>query len=201
MPTRHTPATGPSRNKAGKPGGPSEQVILFRIGEQAFAISANAVKEIRSTDNLAASAIELPQPELRKVRQVVKRGQRSLYVVHGTTLFGLPPARAALVFLLRRSRAALLVGAIERMATISRLIALPRAFCGDERAWYRGLVALDDTVVPVINPDGLLTVGEIELLDAAVAAKAEQDAQDAAGEAPEGAAELAEDEKIGQATG
>lgn len=201
MPARHTPAAGSPRSRTGKPGVRSEQVILFRIGEQEFAIAANAVKEIRSTDNLAASAARLPLPELRKVRQTIKRGQRSLYVVHGATLFGLPPTPATLVFLLRGSRAALQVDVIDRMATISRLIALPSAFCGGERAWYRGLVALDDTVVPVINPDGLLTAGEIELLDATFAAKAESDVEEAAGKAPEGAAEMAETEKIGQATG
>jgi chemotaxis signal transduction protein len=167
------PKQAPSAQQV-RAGARGEQVILFRIGQQLFAISANAVQEIRSTDNLAASAAEIPSPELRKVRHTITRGHRTLYVVHGATLFGLPSTPATLVFVLRRSRAALLVEAVESMTKISRIIALPQAFCGQERAWYRGLAVLGDTVVPVINPDGLLTADEVARLDDALGAREQE---------------------------
>jgi len=91
--------------------------------------------------------------------------------VHGGTLFGLPASQATLVFLLRRGRAALLVDSIERMAAITRLQAIPQSFCHEERAWYRGLTVLEEGIVPVLNPEGLLSSEEIGLLDATVAAE------------------------------
>ena len=146
-----------------------EQVILFHIGSQPFAVSAAAIQEIRSTDNLAGGTVEISRTGLKKVRHTIQLGQRTVYVVHGGTLFGLPASRATLVFLMRETRAALLVDGIERMAAISRLFSLPQAFCGEERAWYRGLAVIDDGVVPVVKPDGLLSASEIELLDATLA--------------------------------
>jgi chemotaxis signal transduction protein len=83
--------------------------------------------------------------------------------------FGLRATPAALVFLLRNSRIALLVDGIEKMTTMTRLLALPGAFCNEERAWYRGLTVLDQNVVPVVNPAGFLSAEEISLLDAVTA--------------------------------
>jgi hypothetical protein len=54
------------------------------------------------------------------------------------------------------------------MTTMMRLQALPQAFCNEERAWYRGLTALDQTVVPVVKPEGFLTPDELLLLDSAL---------------------------------
>ena len=51
------------------------------------------------------------------------------------------------------------------------LQALPRAFCHEERQWYRGLTALDQNVTPVVAPDGFLTAEEISLLDASLNSK------------------------------
>ena len=84
----------------------------------------------------------------------MRRGEHTLYVVNGALHFGLPPSPAALVFVLRRTRTALLVDGIEKMTTMTRLQALPQAFCNEERNWYRGLTALDQTVVPVVKPEG-----------------------------------------------
>lgn len=156
----------------------AEQVILFRIGGQLFAISSAAVQEIRSTDILSGAATEITLPEVRKVQHVLHRGRRVRYVVHGGTLFGLPASRATLVFLLRSGRAALLVDSIEKMAAITRLQAMPQAFCHEERAWYRGLTVLEDGVVPVVNPEGLLMPEEIALLDATIAAESGSGAED-----------------------
>jgi len=51
---------------------------------------------------------------------------------------------------------------------MSRLQALPLSFCHEERQWYRGLTALDQTVVPVVHPEGFLSPEELALLDAAL---------------------------------
>jgi hypothetical protein len=62
-------------------------------------------------------------------------------------------------------RVALLIDGIEKMTTMTRLQALPAAYCHEERAWYRGLTVLDQNVVPVVNPRGFLSEEELLLLD------------------------------------
>lgn len=144
----------------------TEQIILFRASSQVFAISSASVQEVRSVDSLAGAAVEVNESSIIKVRHAIHRGDRNLYVVNAPLHFGLRPTPAALIFLLRKSRIALLVDGIEKMTTMTRLQALPGAFCREERAWYRGLTVLDQNVVPVVNPSGFLTTGEIALLDA-----------------------------------
>jgi chemotaxis signal transduction protein len=147
----------------------TEQIILFRVSGQLFAISSASVQEVRSVDSLAGSAVELSEPSLHKVRHVIRRGDKNLYVVNGAAHFGLPLAPAALVFVLRRAKTALLIDGIEKMSSMTKLQALPRAFCHEERGWYRGLTALDQTVVPVVSPEGFLSDEEIVLMDEYVA--------------------------------
>ena len=149
-----------------KQSAPTEQIILFRVGGQLFAVSSASVQEVRSVDSLGGSATELSQPGLRKVRHVVKRGGNTVYVVSGAMHFGLPETPAALIFVLRRTRTALLIDGIEKMTTMTRLQALPNAFCHEERRWYRGLTSLEQSVVPVVAPEGFLTPEELALLDA-----------------------------------
>ncbi len=143
----------------------TEQIILFRVSGQLFAVSSGSVQEVRSVDSLAGSATELVAPGLKKVRHIVRRGDKSLFVVNGALHFGLPPTSGSLVFVLRGTHTALLIDGIEKMATMTRLQALPQAFCHEERDWYRGVTALDQNVVPVVKPDGFLTLGEIALLE------------------------------------
>jgi chemotaxis signal transduction protein len=146
----------------------TEQIILFRVSGQLFAVSSGSVQEVRSVDSLAGSATEISAPGLKKVRHIVRRGEKSLYVVNGALHFGLPLTSGQLVFVLRSTRTALLVDGIEKMTTMTRLQALPQAFCQEERNWYRGLTALDQNVVPVVRPEGFLTADEVTLLDQAV---------------------------------
>ena len=145
----------------------TEAVILFCIGVQTFAIAADAVQEIRSTDSLATAAIEMELAEVPKVRHLVERSHRTYYVVSGCAHFGLRVTRPTLVLILRQIRTAVLVDSIERMADVSRVHALPQAFQGTERQWYRGLAYLEDRVIPVIKPDGFLTSQEFARLDRA----------------------------------
>jgi chemotaxis signal transduction protein len=146
----------------------TEQIILFRCSTQVFAISSASVQEVRSVDTLAGSPMEIVEPSLPKVRHMFRRGEQNLYVVNGAVHFGLRPSPASLILLLRRSRTALLIDGIEKMTTMTRLQALPAAFCHEERVWYRGLTVLDQSVIPVVSPEGFLTADELFLVDALV---------------------------------
>jgi len=143
----------------------TERVILFFVSGQMFAIRAEAVQEIRSTDSMAGAATEIETPELPKVRHAVERGHQTYYVVNACLHFHLPISRPALVLILRQLRVAVLVDRIDRMAEISAVYALPQAFAGEERRWYRGLAYLDDTVIPVIDPNGFISPEELAYLD------------------------------------
>lgn len=145
----------------------TEQIILFRVSGQTFAISSASVQEVRAVDNIAGMAQDLPDSTIRKVRHSIRRGDRTLYIVNSAIHFGLQPQPAALVFFLRRTRTALLVDGIEKMTTMSRLQALSLAFQGDERSWYRGLTSIDQTVIPVVQPEGFLSLEELTLLESA----------------------------------
>jgi chemotaxis signal transduction protein len=147
----------------------TEQIILFRVSGHLFAVSSGSVQEVRSVDSLAGSATEIIAPGLKKVRHIVRRGDKSLFVVNGALHFGLPLTSGLLVFVLRRTRTALLIDGIEKMTTMTSLQALPQAFCNEERNWYRGVTALDQNVVPVVKPEGFLTHQEIGLLELAMA--------------------------------
>jgi len=153
-----------------KPSGArTEQIILFRASNEMFAISSGSVQEVRSVDSLAGAPIAVSEPNLEKVRHAIRRGDHNVYVVNTALHFGLRPSPAALIFMLRKSRVALLVDSIEKMTTMTKLQALPGAFCHEERAWYRGLTVLDQNVIPVIDPAGFLTAEELFHLDAATA--------------------------------
>lgn len=168
-----------------KPAPRAEQIILFRVSGQLFAVSSASIQEVRGIDSLSGAAKDVSQPGLDKVTHVVRRGENSFYVVNAAMHFGLAPAPSALVFVLRRTRTALLIDGIEKMTSMTRLQALPLAFCHHERAWYRGLTALDQTVVPVVKPDGFLTPDELFSLDAALSHEAAADALAIAGDAIE----------------
>lgn len=146
----------------------TEQIILFRVSGRLFAVSSAAVQEVRGVDSLSGMARELQESAVSKVQYVVRRGDQALYVVNAAMHFGLPPATPALVFVLRRTRTALLVDGIEEMTTMTRLQALPQAFCHEEREWYRGLTALDQAVIPVVKPEGFLTAEELAVLDSSL---------------------------------
>jgi len=159
----------------------TEQIILFRCSDQMFAISSTSVQEVRSVDSLAGAPMEFSEPSVTKVRHAVRRGEKNLYVVNAAVHFGLKPSPASLIFLLRNSRVALLIDGIEKMTTMTRLQALPEAFCHEERIWYRGLTVLDQNVIPVVNPEGFLTQEELLHLDAIAGAQAAHSTAPASG--------------------
>jgi chemotaxis signal transduction protein len=154
--------------RAKTPAPRAEQIILFRISGQLFAVSSASVQEVRGVDSLAGMAQEIPLSTIQKVRHSVRRGEGTLYVVNGGVHFGLRPSPASLVFFLRNTRIALLVDGIDRMSSMTHLQAMSQAFCHDERRWYRGLTALDQTVVPVVDPNGFLSLEELTMLEKAM---------------------------------
>jgi chemotaxis signal transduction protein len=145
--------------------GPSEQIILFSVSNQTFAIAASAVQEIRSTDSLPGTAHEIDCPGVPKVRHTIDRARQTYYVVNAGRHFSLPVSRPALVLILRQFRVALLVDRIDRMTDISRTYPLPHIFAGDEQRWYRGLTYIDDHVIPVVQPAGFLTSQDFQRLE------------------------------------
>lgn len=144
-----------------------EAVIVFAVARQLFAIAADAVQEIRSTDSIAGSASEIAELSVPKVRHTIERGPHVYFVVNAGVHFHLPVTRPTLVLLLRQFRVAVLVDRIEEMAEIPAVFNLPHAFTGDERRWYCGLAYLNDHVIPVINPSGFISDAEFLLLDRA----------------------------------
>lgn len=158
----------------------AEQIILFRVGGQMFAISSASVQEVRSVDSLTGTTQEIPTSAVKKVRHTIRRGDTTHYVVSGTLHFGIPPAPASLIFFLRQTPTALLIDGIDKMTTMTYLQALPKAFCKEERDWYRGLTSLDQTIVPVVKPEGFLSVEELTLLDSVLQAELKKEQADAA---------------------
>jgi hypothetical protein len=142
-----------------------EQVAVFSIAQYSFAISSASIQEIRSTDSLGGTVVELDRPVLRKVHHIVERDARSYYVVSGYEHFHLPPSRPTTVLILRNAPVAVLVDRIEEMAEMRVLLALPQSFRGEERIWYRGLTVLERKVLPVADPLGFLTAGERQQLE------------------------------------
>lgn len=146
--------------------GRTEEVILFAVAGHTFAIAASAIDEIRSTDGFSSVTSETTLNGVPKVLHRLRRGRKWYYVVNACMHFGLPASRPSLVLVLRRSCVAVLVDQIDRIETISRLMVIPQSFSGAERVWYRGVTLIDDDVVPVLNPDGLLTENELAQLGA-----------------------------------
>ncbi|HEV2182236.1 MAG TPA: chemotaxis protein CheW [Candidatus Acidoferrales bacterium] len=144
----------------------TEEIILFAVAGYTFAIAASAIEEIRSTDGFSSATAEITLKEIPKVRHRLRRERKWYYVVNASVHFDLPVSRPTLILVLRHSCVAALVDRIDRMETISRLMAIPRSFSGPERVWYRGLTLIDNNVVPVLNPDGFLTRDELAQLRA-----------------------------------
>jgi hypothetical protein len=144
---------------------PREQVAVFSIGDYSFVISAASVQEIRSTDSLGGTVVDLDRILFRKVRHIVERDSKYYYVVSGHEHFHMPLSRPGTVLILRSAPVAVLVDRIDEMAEMRNLLALPKSFTGEERRWYRGLTVLERRVLPVINPLGFLAPEELLQLE------------------------------------
>ncbi|MEO5935823.1 MAG: chemotaxis protein CheW [Terriglobales bacterium] len=148
----------------------TEDVILFVVDGYRFAIAAKAVDEIRNLDELSPLPAALKHPRLAKVKATLIRGKKDpemvYFVVDAAAHFGLKTVPPERVLVLRNAAAALQVEKIDRMTQISTVVALPSAFSGQERLWYRGLAVLGDQVVPLVAPEAFLNKGEQAVLQA-----------------------------------
>ena len=138
-------------------------VILFTIGDNLFAIGASAVNEIQSLQGM--QSIGTHPRQFGKVRHTITREGRRYWVVDGNVHFGMMPTHSTRVLLLGASPVALKVDEIVRMTEVPRVLPLPRAFQGDERNWYVGLSLVDGAVVPVLNPEALLSHYDMVFLE------------------------------------
>lgn len=144
--------------------GVHEGVILFSVGGFKFAIAAGAVKEIRGMEGLKEFNLGGVSAHMEKLRHTLERSGTTYLVVDAARHFRLPQSSPARVLILRNSPTAVLVDATDRMMDIFALHALPGAFTGDERVWYRGLAVVSGEVVPVVNPGAFLSTAEQELV-------------------------------------
>jgi chemotaxis signal transduction protein len=144
----------------------SEPVILLLVHGTKFAIAASAVDEIRKVEGLQPFTARFLDPKLNKVRHYMERKGKRLFVVDCGLHLAMSAVKGDRLVLLRDIPAAVLVESIERRAEIETLIALPQAFRGAERAWYRGLTIIDEQVIPVLEPQAFVTKGEVAVLQA-----------------------------------
>ena len=179
LPPRQAPFS-PSLPKAGRSGAPlpsrstpakpvvaatAGPVILFTAGGMRFAVEAGEVAEIRDCAERgafngfkAAGAIDFAE------RVGLGAGRLEHFVVLKPSpqqaRCGLPPQHANS----RRAgdpgldgdragNCSLGVTAVERMTTLPRVAPLPALFRGAERQWYRGLLLLENEVVPLVRTE------------------------------------------------
>jgi chemotaxis signal transduction protein len=111
-------------------------IILFTAGGMRFAIEASEVEEIRDRDE-RATICKLKGPEsIDFALQVgLGAGVQEHFVV------------------LKRGECSLGVTEVERMTSLPKVVPLPRLFRGAERQWYRGLLLLEDDVVPLVRTE------------------------------------------------
>ena len=143
-----------------------ESVILFTVAGFRFAMAASAVSEIRSAQGLDLFYGGNRHKATAKVAYTLERNGVTHFVVSVGRHFHLPSSTSTRVLILRHTAVALLVDNTDRMIEISVLHALPRAFAGDERTWYRGLAIVNGDAIPVVNPAAFLSRGEVAVLRA-----------------------------------
>lgn len=147
-----------------------ETMILFSVGGSKFAIAASAVEEIRNLTGLQNFILEGANPRFGKVRQVFERQGRQYFVVDPCTHFHLAMARPSRLLVLRHATTAIVVDAIDCMVELNSIQALPRAFSGEERNWYRGLAVVNGKVIPVVKPESFLNRADVALIEASLRA-------------------------------
>jgi len=111
-------------------------VILFTAGGVRFAVAADEVQEVRGGDE-RTTIRKLKGPELIDFALQVGLGEGIL-----ERLLVLKPGDCALA-----------VTDVERMASIPKVVSLPGLFRGIERQWYRGLLLLENEVVPLVRTE------------------------------------------------
>ncbi len=137
-----------------------EPVILFAIGSHTFAAPANQVDEIRDLHGLQSVAAATSRTSVSKVKSTLDRSGKTYFVVDASESFRQPASLPSRLMVLRGQPVAVLVDSIDRMAEVGQVLPLPKAFCGEERRWYRGLTLMNEKVVPVVQMSTFLTPAE-----------------------------------------
>jgi chemotaxis signal transduction protein len=146
-----------------------EAAILFDVGGHTFAAPAAEVDEIRDLHGLESIADATQRTSAAKVVATLERSGKTYFVVDAAQHFRQSASKGARLMVLRGQPIAVLVDSIDRMAEIGQTLPLPKAFCGDERRWYRGLVLVKELVVPVVQMASFLTAAEQVIAKATVA--------------------------------
>lgn len=147
---------------------PGETMILFSVGGSKLAIAASAVDEIRDLTGLEKFSFEAASPRFGKVKQVFERQGRRYFVVDSCEHFHLATARPSRLLVLRHATTAVVVDAIDCMLELNSMQALPRAFSGEERNWYRGLAVVKGKVIPVVRPESFLSRTDVAFIEASL---------------------------------
>jgi len=111
-------------------------VILFTAGDMRFAVEANEVEEIRDRDERAA---------IRKLK-----GPESFDFA---LQVGLGPGILERFVVLKPGECSLGVTEVERITILPKVVPLPGVFRGAERQWYRGLLLLENEVIPLVRTE------------------------------------------------
>jgi chemotaxis signal transduction protein len=149
-----------------------EAVILFSVGGSRFAIAASAVEEIRDLNGLRKISLGMISPKFEKVKQLLERQGRNYFVVDSCEHFRLAMTRPSRLLVLRHAAAGVVVDGIDSILELHTIQALPRAFSGEERNWYRGLALVNGKVVPVVKPEAFLSKTDVVLLQASMRSSA-----------------------------
>jgi hypothetical protein len=117
-------------------------VILFTAGGVRFAVEANEVEEIRDGEERGAAGRLKGSEAIDFARQVgLGAGRLVRYLV-------LKPGECSQGVTLRVT---LGVTEVERMTNLPKVVPLPGLFQGAERQWYRGLLLLENEVIPLVR--------------------------------------------------
>jgi len=111
-------------------------VILFTAGGMRFAVEASEVEEIQDRDD---------RTSIRKLK-----GMES---IDFALQVGLGAGILDRFVVLKPGECSLGVTDVERMASLPKVVPLPGLFRGAERQWYRGLLLLENGVVPLVRAD------------------------------------------------
>ncbi|MGC2209354.1 MAG: hypothetical protein WA532_04495 [Candidatus Korobacteraceae bacterium] len=114
-------------------------VILFTAGGVRFAVEANEVEEIRDGEERGAACRLKGSKAIDFARQVgLGAGRLVRYLV-------IKPGDGA------SGGVTLGVTEVERMTSLPKVVPLPGLFQGAERQWYRGLLLLENEVIPLVR--------------------------------------------------
>ena len=136
-------------------------MILFAVGSNTFAIAASEVDEIRDLHDIAPLKSVVGYS---RVKSTLHRGKRDYFVVDAASHFQMLPSKAARLLVLRNHPVAVTADSIDRMMQVSTVLAVPQAFQGAERKWYRGLAVMNGKVIPMVDPASFLGREELGLL-------------------------------------